>query len=111
MLQHEKPDSFVLATNKAYTVRQFVEFAFNIVGIDIIWEGLGLAERGINSKTGKTIVKVNKEFFRLSEVDALIGDYSKAEKELGWVPMTNIENMCQIIVESDLQSLNTNRKS
>ena len=111
MLQHEKPDSFVLATSKAYTVRQFVEFAFNIVGIDIIWEGRGIDERGINSKTGKTIVKVNKEFFRLSEVDALIGDYSKAEKELGWVPMTNIENMCQIMVESDLQDLKNNLKS
>ena len=111
MLQHEKPDSFVLATSKAYTVRQFVEFAFNVVGIDITWEGSGMSERGINSKTGKTIVKVNKDFFRLSEVDALIGDYSKAEKELGWVPMTNIENMCQIMVESDLQALKTNLKS
>ena len=100
MLQHEKPDSFVLATSKAYTVRQFVEIAFNIVGIDITWEGSGISERGINSKTGNTIVKVNKEFFRLSEVDALIGDYSKAEKELGWVPMTSIENMCEIMVES-----------
>ena len=111
MLQHEKPDSFVLATSKAYTVRQFVEIAFNIVGIDITWEGSGISERGINSKTGNTIVKVNKEFFRLSEVDALIGDYSKAEKELGWVPMTSIENMCEIMVESDLQALKTNLKS
>lgn len=111
ILQHEKPDSFVLATSKAYTVRQFVEIAFNIVGIDITWEGSGISERGINSKTGKTIVKVNKEFFRLSEVDALIGDYSKAEKELGWVPMTSIENMCEIMVESDLQALKTNLKS
>ena len=111
MLQHEKPDSFVLATSKAYTVRQFVEFAFNVVGIDITWEGSGISERGINSKTGNTIVKVNKEFFRLSEVDALIGDYSKAEKELGWVPMTSIENMCEIMVESDLQALKTNLKS
>ena len=111
MLQHEKPDSFVLATSKAYTVRQFVEFAFNVGGIDIIWEGSGISERGINSKTGKTIIKVNNDFFRLSEVDALIGDYSKAEKELGWVPMTNIKNLCQIMVESDLQALKTNLKS
>ncbi len=111
MLQHEKPDSFILATSKAYTVRQFAEFTFNVVGIDIKWEGSGISERGINSKTGKTIVKVNKEFFRLAEVDALIGDYSKAEKELGWVPMTHIENICQVMVESDLQALKTNLKS
>ena len=111
MLQHEKPDSFVLATSQAYTVRQFVEFAFNVVGVDITWHGSGISERGINAKTGKTIVKVNKDFFRLSEVDALIGDYSKAEKELGWVPMTNVENMCQIMVKSDLEALKTNLKN
>lgn len=111
MLQHDKADSFVLATNNAYTVRQFAEFAFNVVGIDVTWEGSGISERGINSKTGKTIVKVNKEFFRLAEVDALIGDYSKAEKELAWVPMTKIEDMCQIMVESDLEALKTNLKS
>ena len=111
MLQHNNPDTFVLATNKAYTVRQFVQYAFNVVGIDIKWEGSGVSERGINNKTGKTIVKINKDFFRLSEVDALIGDYSKAEKELAWVPQVELKKICQIMVESDLKALKTNLKS
>ncbi len=111
MLQHNNPDTFVLATNKAYTVRQFVQYAFNVVGIDIKWEGSGVSERGINKKTGKTIVKINKDFFRLSEVDALIGDYSKAEKELAWVPQVELKKICQIMVESDLKALKTNLKS
>ena len=77
-----KPDSFVLATNRRYTVRQFPQFLFNVVDIEIKWEGSGISEKGIDVKTGKTIVKVNKDYFRLAEVDALIGDYSKLfEKE------------------------------
>jgi len=111
MLQHDHPDSFVLATNKAYTVRQFTEFAFNVVGIEIRWEGSGITEKGVDIKSGKTIVKVNKDFFRLAEVDALIGDYSKAEKKIGWVPMTKLQDMCKIMVESDLKALKTNLKS
>ena len=94
-----------------YRVRQFVQYAFNVVGIDIKWEGSGVSERGINKKTGKTIVKINKDFFRLSEVDALIGDYSKAEKELDWVPQVELKKICQIMVESDLKALKTNLKS
>ena len=111
MLQHNNPDTFVLATNKAYTVRQFVQYAFNVVGIDVKWEGSGVSEIGINQKTGKKIVKINKDFFRLSEVDALIGDYSKAEKELSWVPQVELKKICQIMVESDLKALKTNLKS
>ena len=111
MLQHNNPDTFVLATNKAYTVRQIVQYEFNVVGIDIKWEGSGVSERGINKKTGKTIVKINKDFFRLSEVDALIGDYSKAEKELAWLPKFELKKICQIMVESDLNALKTNLKS
>lgn len=111
MLQHDNPDNFVLATNKAYTVRQFAQYAFNVVGIDVKWEGNGVSEKGINSKTGKIIVRINKDFFRLSEVDALIGDYSKAEKELAWAPQIKLKKICQIMVESDLEALKTNLKS
>ena len=111
MLQHDNPDTFVLATNKAYTVRQFVQYAFDVVGIDVKWEGSGVSEIGINKKTGKIIVKINKDFFRLSEVDALIGDYSKAEKELAWIPQVELKKICQIMVESDLKALKTNLKS
>ena len=66
MLQHDKADSFVLATNKSYTVRQFAEFAFSVVGIEIKWEGSGVSEIGVDKKNGKTIVKVNKNHFRLA---------------------------------------------
>ena len=111
MMQHDTPDTFVLATNKAYTVRQFAEYAFNVVGIDVKWEGSGITEKGIDKKSGRTIVKVNKDYFRLAEVNALIGDYSKAEKNLAWVPMTELKDMCRIMVESDLKALKTNLKS
>ena len=66
---------------------------------------------GIDKKSGRTIVKVNKDYFRLAEVDALIGDYSKAEKNLAWAPMTELKDMCRIMVESDLKDLKTNLKS
>ena len=110
MLQHHNPDNFVLATNKAYTVRQFVQYAFNVVGIHVKWEGSGVSEIGIDKKNGKIIVKVNKDFFRLTEVDALIGDYSKAEKELAWGPQIELKKICEIMVESDIQALKTNLK-
>jgi len=111
MLQHDNPDTFVLSTNKSYTVRQLAQYAFNVVDIDVKWEGSGTSEKGINKKTGKTIVKINKDFFRLSEVDALIGDYSKAEKDLAWVPQIELKKICEIMVESDLKALKTNLKS
>lgn len=97
--------------SKSYTVRQFAEYAFNVIGIDVKWEGSGITEKGIDKKSGRTIVKINKDFFRLSEVDALIGDYSKAEKELAWVPQVELKKICQIMVESDLKALKTNLKS
>ena len=110
IMQHGESDSFVLATNKSHTVREFVQYSFNVVGIDLIWEGLGISEVGIDKKSGKKIVIVNKDFFRLAEVDALIGDYTKANKILGWNPKTGIKKMCEIMVESDIKSLETNIK-
>ena len=111
MMQHSTADNFVLATNTSYTVREFTERAFKVIDIDIKWEGTGLDEIGIDVRTGKELVVVNKDFFRLAEVDALIGDYSKAKNELGWSPKTGLDDLCQIMVQSDIQGLKTNLKN
>jgi GDPmannose 4,6-dehydratase len=103
ILQHDKPDDFVLATNETHTVREFVENAFKVVGIDIEWEGEGVNEVGKDASTGKVLVKVNPEFFRPAEVDILIGDYSKAKKELGWEPEVKFKELVKMMVEKDLE--------
>ena len=105
ILQHNKPDDFVLATNETHTVREFVENSFNVVGIDIEWEGEGVNEVGKNANTGKVLVKVNPEFFRPAEVDILIGDYSKAKKELGWEPKVKFEELVNMMVKKDLERI------
>ncbi len=84
MLQQNKPQDFVIATGETHTVREFVEVAFKEVSVDIKWQGVGINEKGIDSKTGKVLVKVNEKYFRPAEVELLLGDPSKAEKELGW---------------------------
>ncbi|AEH07279.1 GDP-mannose 4,6-dehydratase [Methanothermococcus okinawensis] len=105
ILHHDKPDDFVLATNETHTVREFVENAFKVVGIDIEWEGEGINEIGKDANTGKVLVKVNPEFFRPAEVDILIGDYSKAKKELGWEPKVKFEELVKMMVEKDLERI------
>ncbi|ABR55983.1 GDP-mannose 4,6-dehydratase [Methanococcus aeolicus Nankai-3] len=105
ILQHDKPDDFVLATNETHTVREFVENAFKVVGIDIEWEGEGVNEIGKDANNGKVLVKVNPEFFRPAEVDILIGDYSKAKKELGWEPKVKFEELVKMMVEKDLERI------
>ena len=102
MLQHDKSDTFVLATNKTYTVRHFAEMAFKAIGVDIEWQGKDENERGINKANGTEIVRVNPKFFRPCEVDLLIGDPVKAKNELGWEPKTDIEELCKIMVDSDI---------
>ncbi|MBW9221787.1 GDP-mannose 4,6-dehydratase [Methanothermococcus sp. SCGC AD-155-C09] len=103
MLQHNKPDDFVLATNETHTVREFVERAFKVVGIDIEWEGEGVNEIGRDANSDKILVKVNPKYFRPCEVDLLIGDYSKAKRELGWEPKTKFKDLIKIMVEEDLK--------
>ena len=102
MLQHDKSDTFVLATNKTYTVRYFAEMAFKAIGVEIDWQGNDENERGINKANGTEIVRVNPKFFRPCEVDLLIGDPVKAKNELGWAPKTDIEELCKIMVDSDI---------
>ncbi|MBO4492945.1 MAG: GDP-mannose 4,6-dehydratase, partial [Ruminococcus sp.] len=102
MLQQDKPDDYVIATNETRTVREFVETAFKHVGIDIEWKGEGVNEIGINTANGKTIVKVNKKFFRPAEVDILLGDPSKAEKTLGWKRDISFSQLVERMVKNDL---------
>jgi GDPmannose 4,6-dehydratase len=102
-----QPDSgdYVLATGEANTVRQFVERAFEQVGISIEWEGKGVDEKGIDSTTGQTLVKIDPQYFRPSEVDTLIGDASKAKRELGWEAETSFETLVEKMVQSDIETL------
>lgn len=103
MLQQETPDDYVVASNETRTVREFVEVAFSHVGITIEWKGTGVDEIGIDKATGKTIVTVNKKFFRPAEVDILLGDPSKAEKRLGWKREISFDDLVKRMVENDLE--------
>lgn len=105
MLQQPEPDDYVIATGETHTVREFIGTAFRYAGMDIIWEGSGVDEKGINRKSGKTVVEVSPEFFRPAEVDILIGDPSKAKEKLGWQPKTKFEDLVRIIVEADIKRL------
>ncbi|ADU64967.1 GDP-mannose 4,6-dehydratase [Desulfurispirillum indicum S5] len=103
MLQAKEPDTFVLATGRTETVRDFVTMAFRAVDIDIAWEGREAEERGYDKRSGKTLVKVNPEFFRPAEVDLLVGNPAKAKQVLGWEATTTLEALCQMMVQADLQ--------
>jgi len=105
MLQQEKSDDYVLATNETHSVREFVELAFKQLDIDIVWQGKGIEEKGYDAKTGKCLIEINPRYFRPTEVDILIGDYSKAQKELGWKPKTKFEDIIKIMVKSDFDSI------
>jgi len=103
MLQQEKPEDFVLATGNTYSVRYFVELAFREAGIEVVWEGKGVNEKGLDRVTGKVIVEVSPEFFRPSEVDFLIGDARKAKEMLGWESQTAFEDLVRLMVKSDIE--------
>ena len=102
LLQQEHADDYVIATNETRTVREFVEVAFGHVGIEIEWEGTGVDEIGKDKATGKTIVKVNPQFFRPAEVDILLGNPAKAEKELGWKREISFSQLVERMVKNDL---------
>jgi GDPmannose 4,6-dehydratase len=103
MLQADQPDTYVLATNRTETVRDFVSMAFRGAGIGIEWRGQGEAETGHCGRTGKLLVRVSSKFYRPAEVDLLIGDPSKAQRELGWQANTTLEQLCQMMVDADLR--------
>ncbi|GGD09539.1 GDP-mannose 4,6-dehydratase [Aquisalinus flavus] len=103
MLQADEPDTFVLATNRTETVRSLVELSFQAVGREIEWKGEGVDEVGIDTKSGNTVVRIDPRFYRAAEVDLLIGDASKAKEVLGWEAKTTLEELCSMMVESDLE--------
>jgi len=110
MLQQDTPDDYVVATNETHSVREFVEAAFKAINTEIAWEGEGINEKGIDKNTGKVLVEVSPEFFRPSEVDLLIGDYSKAKEKLGWSPKTSFERLVSIMVEADIERIEKNKQ-
>lgn len=103
MLQADKPDTYVLATNRTETVRDFVTMACKAVEIDVEWSGANEQERGIDVATGKTIIAINPKFYRPAEVELLIGNPEKAKRDLGWAPKTTLEELCRMMVEADLR--------
>lgn len=102
MLQADQPDTYVLATNRTETVRDFVSLAAKAVGYELEWTGRDENETGVDRASGRTLVRVNPRFHRPAEVDLLIGDPAKAKRELGWAPKTTLEQLCQMMVEADV---------
>jgi GDPmannose 4,6-dehydratase len=103
MLQADQPDTFVLATNRTETVRDFVSMAAKAAGFDLVWEGAAEKEVGKDRTSGKVIVKINPQFYRPAEVELLIGNPAKAKKVLGWEPSTTLEALCDMMVKADLR--------
>ena len=106
MLQQNKPQDYVIATGETHTVREFVELSFKEVGIDIEWQGSGIDEKGIDNKTGLVLVMVDEKYFRPAEVELLLGDPSKAEKDLGWKRQVSFKGLVSGMVKYDLENDN-----
>src|ERR1043166_8882306 len=104
ILQADAPDDFVLATGETRSVREFVEAAFAEVGRSIQWRGEGVEETGVDKKSGKTLVRIDPQYFRPTEVDLLIGDAAKARAKLGWQPKTSFAELVREMVAGDLGS-------
>ena len=103
MLQVDEPDTYVLATNRTETVRDFVTMAFKGAGIAVEFKGTGEGESAVDTATGKTVMRINPKFYRPAEVELLIGNPAKALEKLGWKPQTTLEQLCQMMVEADLE--------
>tara|TARA_B100001250_G_C19793796_1_gene787808 strand:- start:1148 stop:2179 length:1032 start_codon:yes stop_codon:yes gene_type:complete len=101
MLQQTKPDDYVLATGKSYSIKDFVIKSFNSLDIEIKWEGKGIKEFGYDTKTNKKIVCIDKKFYRPTEVNFLKGNYNKAKRMFGWEPKTNLDELIKIMIKSD----------
>lgn len=106
MLQQEKPDDYVIATGECHTVREFCYYAFKEAGIKIIWKGEGVNEKGIDSKSGKILIEVSPAYYRPTETELLLGDYTKAKNKLGWSPKIKFEELVKLMVKSDMKEYN-----
>lgn len=105
MMQLDKADDFVLATGETHTIREFADIAFKELDMDLEWQGEGVNERGIEIKTGKTLVSVNPRYFRPTEVDLLVGDATKAQKTFGWKPKVKFEELAKIMAKGDWEKV------
>jgi GDPmannose 4,6-dehydratase len=103
MLQKNEPGDYVVATGKTHTVREFCEHAFARAGRPLRWTGSGAGESGVEAKTGVVRVRVDEGYFRPAEVDLLLGDASKARRELGWTPKVTFEGLVNMMVDADLE--------
>lgn len=103
ILQHDKPDDFVIATGQAHSVREFAELAFKEVGINIIWQGKGIDEKGIDASTGRTLIEIDSRYFRPTEIDILIGNSTKARELLNWKTTYQFQDIVKEMVLSDLE--------
>ncbi|MBD3341568.1 MAG: GDP-mannose 4,6-dehydratase [Candidatus Lokiarchaeota archaeon] len=108
MLQQEHPEDFILATGETHSVREFTELAFQEIGIDLVWKGENENEVGINSQNGKILVEVDKNYYRPTEVDLLIGNPAKAKEKLGWKNKTKFKELVKIMVHADLEEVEEN---
>ncbi|HVJ48131.1 GDP-mannose 4,6-dehydratase [Desulfitobacterium sp.] len=104
MLQQKEPEDFVIATGETHTVKKFCELAFRNVGIDLLWEGEGINEKGIDSSSGRELISISSKYFRPSEVDLLLGDAKKAKQKLGWTPKVSFEELVKMMVDGDINS-------
>ncbi|WP_312976178.1 GDP-mannose 4,6-dehydratase [Stutzerimonas nitrititolerans] len=111
MLQAEEPDTFVLATNRTETVRDFASLAFRAAGIELQWQGRDDREQGIHSDSGKVLVSIDPKFYRPAEVELLRGDSQRAHEILGWKAQTSLECLCQMMVEADLRRIENGQPS
>ena len=105
MLQQDEPDDYVMATGETHTVREFVVLAFRELDIELEWHGKNENEKGIEKKTGKTLIEVDPNYYRLTEVEILIGDYSKAKEKLGWEPNVKFEELVKIMAKADWEKV------
>lgn len=103
MLQQDQPHDYVLATGETHSIREFCELAFKEIGIDIHWQGSGVNEQGIDVSSNKALIKINPDFFRPAEVDLLLGNPAKAEKELGWRRKVGFAELVKLMVQHDLK--------
>ncbi|GAM08250.1 GDP-mannose 4,6 dehydratase [Geobacter sp. OR-1] len=102
MLQQSEPDDYVVATGETWSVREFAERVFSRLDMPIAWQGSGVAEKGIDSKTGKVLIEIDPKYFRPAEVDLLLGDATKARTKLGWQPKTGFDALVEMMVAADL---------
>jgi GDPmannose 4,6-dehydratase len=107
MMHHDQPDNYVLATGETHSVREFVELAFKEIGIEVEWKGAGDKEYGVCKQDGNVIVQVNPKYYRPIDIEALIGDYSKAKRNLGWSPQTSFKDLVRLMVNDATKSVKT----